>query len=88
MDLAYKLGYSGTGAISMIESGERGMSHDKILDAAELLGVHPCILMTDKEFSTSELRLFTDLTKLLEQSPKSSYIDTIRMILDAALQKI
>jgi len=88
MDLAYKLGYNSTGAISQIESGDRGMGKEKLINAARVLGIHPAILMSDKEFDKRHLKLFSNLTTLIEDEPNSEHLKTIEFLTQQAVNSI
>ena len=88
MDLAYELGYNSTGAISQIETGAKGMGKEKIIKAAGILGIHPAILMSAKEFNKKHLKLFSDLTILIEKSPESEHLKTIELIARSAVNSI
>jgi transcriptional regulator with XRE-family HTH domain len=88
MDLAYELGYNSTGAISQIESGERGMGKDKLIKASKVLGVHPAILMSDKDFNKNHLKLFVDLTALIQTAPDSEHLKTIEFLIQQAVNSI
>jgi transcriptional regulator with XRE-family HTH domain len=56
--LGMLLGYSSNSAISLIESGKRGMGQDKIVHAAKALGVNPAVLLSDRDMSQEELEFY------------------------------
>lgn len=66
LELARKIGYNTTGAVSLIESGKRDISLDKVREIAKVLGVTPHWLMgwaddpfqikTDLEMTIDELQ--------------------------------
>jgi transcriptional regulator with XRE-family HTH domain len=88
MDLAYGLGYNSTGAISQIESGARGMGKLKTLEAAGILGIHPAILMSGIEFDKEQLKMFSDLTTIIEKAPDSDHLKTIKFLIESAIEHI
>ena len=58
LELAQKIGYTTTGAVSLIESGKRDISIDKVREIAKALDVTPHWLMG---WSDSPLEIKTDL---------------------------
>ena len=80
-DVAEALGYNSSGTISLIEAGKSGMSQEKIFDAAKLFGVHPMVLMSEKELSESDLEMYVSLQRLLDRESPSKHYETIRALL-------
>ena len=64
LDLAKKVGYETKGSISMIESGKRDISLDKVREIAKALDVTPHWLMG---WSDSPLEIKTDLELTIDE---------------------
>lgn len=64
LELARRIGYTTTGAISLIESGKRDISIDKVREIAKALDVTPHWLMG---WSDSPLEIKTDLELTIEE---------------------
>ena len=64
LELARRIGYTTTGAISLIESGKRDLSLDKVREIAKALDVTPHWLMG---WSDSPLEIKTDLELTIEE---------------------
>lgn len=64
LELAQKIGYTTTGAISLIESGKRDISIDKVREIAKALDVTPHWLMG---WSDSPLEIKTDLELTIDE---------------------
>ena len=64
MELAQKIGYTTTGAVSLIESGKRDISIDKVREIAKALDVTPHWLMG---WSDSPLEIKTDLELTIDE---------------------
>ena len=64
LELARRIGYTTTGAISLIESGKRDLSLDKVREIAKALDVTPHWLMG---WSDSPLEIKTDLELTIDE---------------------
>lgn len=64
LELARRIGYTTTGAISLIESGKRDISIDKVREIAKALDVTPHWLMG---WSDSPLEIKTDLELTIDE---------------------
>lgn len=64
LELARKIGYTTTGAISLIESGKRDISIDKVREIATALDVTPHWLMG---WADSPLEIKTDLELTIDE---------------------
>lgn len=64
LELAQKIGYTTTGAVSLIESGKRDISIDKVREIAKALDVTPHWLMG---WSDSPLEIKTDLELTIDE---------------------
>ena len=64
LELAQKIGYTTTGAVSLIESGKRDISLDKVCEIAKALDVTPHWLMG---WSASPLTIKTDLELTIDE---------------------
>jgi len=82
LKLAHEIGYSSSGAISLIESGERGMSQDKIVETARLLGIHPSILLSPNDMTKDTIEMFSYLQKAIDN--KSENLPAIKLLLKEA----
>jgi len=54
-DVALPLGYTSSGAFSLIESGERGLNRTKLVQAAKLLDTFPEVLTAEASLTKQEL---------------------------------
>jgi transcriptional regulator with XRE-family HTH domain len=86
VELAKKLGFTSTGAISQIENGLKGMKVESIIRAAEVFGVHPFILLTPYDLGQEETEIITKLFMLLEKHRRQpnmvrSYVQQLLMLL-------
>ena len=64
LELAQKIGYSTTGAVSLIEAGKRDISLEKVCEIARALDVTPHWLMG---WSVSPLTIKTDLEMTIDE---------------------
>jgi transcriptional regulator with XRE-family HTH domain len=64
MELARALGFTSTGAISQVESGQRGLTFESIVNAAKVLGVHAVFLMTPDYIELADFELVAAMLKL------------------------
>jgi transcriptional regulator with XRE-family HTH domain len=62
VELATMLGYTSTGAFSLIESGERGLNRTKLSHAAKVLDTFAEVLTADSKLTKQEI---LDLNKFL-----------------------
>lgn len=67
VELAKELGFTSTGAISQVENGLKGLKVESIVKAAEVLGVHPIVLMTPYELGEEEIEIASELFLLFEK---------------------
>ena len=89
-ELAEELGYSNSGAISLIEQGKKGMSKKKIVKMAELCDVHVAELLqqaTDSilEKETEYVNKFIFLAKSKRKPP---IWDSLLSLIDTAVKEI
>lgn len=68
VELAKQMGFTSTGAISQVESGQRGLTRENILRLSRIFGVHPSVLFTPIAISDEEMRMFVDLMRLVQAS--------------------
>lgn len=87
MDLAGLLGYESTGTISLIESGQKGMDHEKIRKAAQVFGVQMSFLMSEKQLNDEQLDMMINLQMLLDD-PTNRYYQAIKATLETAAADI
>ena len=64
LELAQKIGYNTTGAISLIEAGQRDISIDKVCEIAKALDVTPHYLMG---WSATPITIKTDLELTIDE---------------------
>src|SRR6056297_24187 len=57
---------SGQSFISKVERGDRLMSVENIYRAADVLQVHPAILMSNEQFADQQLEMLINLMKLFK----------------------
>ena len=70
MELAKSLGYTSTGAISLIENGIKGMKHVTVIKAAEFFRISPSVLFSPADMDKDELEIFSAVLKLLDERRK------------------
>lgn len=71
VELATELGFTSTGAISQVENGLKGLKVESIVKAAEVLGVHPIVLITPYELGEEEIEISSELFMLFEKHKRS-----------------
>jgi transcriptional regulator with XRE-family HTH domain len=71
MQLASAIGMTSTGAISQIENGEKGIKLHAILRAADVLGVHPVVLLSVEDLDKNELKLMVDMMAFLKKKHRN-----------------
>ncbi|MFH1981374.1 MAG: helix-turn-helix transcriptional regulator [Pseudomonadota bacterium] len=83
VDLMKAVGYTSTGMVSQIESGERGMTLEKITLAAKFFGVPESFLMNTQEYSDDDLALLRKFTQIVEApaDKKPPYYEAIRTLI-------
>ena len=82
--LGYAIGYKSSGRISQIESGYSEMPMNKKIKAAEVLGVHPDILLINREMSDDELELYVYIRKLFTEKQDQHHINFLKTYLKTA----
>jgi transcriptional regulator with XRE-family HTH domain len=87
VELAKELGYKSTGTISLIENGIKGMKVSSILKVAKFFDIHPAVLLSPLEMEEEDLKMFSDLMKLMERRKKEPdkirpYFEAIRKLLE------
>jgi transcriptional regulator with XRE-family HTH domain len=87
MQLATAIGMTSTGAISQIENGEKGIKLHAILRAADVLGVHPVVLLSVEDMDKDELSLMVDMMSFLKKkhrNPKAlkPHFDAIKRLIE------
>ncbi|MBI9082675.1 MAG: helix-turn-helix transcriptional regulator [Desulfobacterales bacterium] len=82
--LAKLLGYESTGTISQIETGQRGMDHDKICLAAKIFNVDEAELFSTQEYRPEELTMLIRFRQMLAVPVKerSAYYHSIKALLE------
>lgn len=83
-ELGRHLGYNSSGTMSLIETGERGMSKRRIIEAARKLDVHPYILQTPDEIPHGELILISEIIKVVLDPSKKQTKEAISAIVSQA----
>lgn len=81
MDLAFRLGYSSSGTLSLIERGEREMDREKMLQVAEIFGVHPAVMLSPHEMDDEDLQMVIDLMSVIKKKYKSPHYRSIQRLL-------
>lgn len=57
LELAYDLGYNSSGTISLIETGQKAMSFDKIEKVARLFNVSPGFFFDNSDIAETDINL-------------------------------
>ena len=63
LELGRKLGFTGRGTISQVESGKRSLKLESIIKAAKFFGVHPAVLISP--FPIEDFNDFKVLSKVI-----------------------
>ena len=87
MQLATAIGMTSTGAISQIENGEKGIKLHAILRAADVLGVHPVVLLSVEDLDKDELKLMVDMMSFLKKKHRNPralkpHLDAIKRLIE------
>jgi transcriptional regulator with XRE-family HTH domain len=69
MELAKALGYESTGTISQIENGERGMKAEKMVLAANFLGIPLEVLAGGSVMDVEDLKMISMLVEMAKLPP-------------------
>jgi len=85
--VAEALGYEGSGTISQIEKGKKGMKNEKIKEAAKLFKVNPHVLMSGRNYKNDELQMHIDLETVIQQRRKSEHFEAIKSLLRLAAKE-
>ena len=90
VELAEKVGYVSSGAISEIESGDKAPSIEKLEAIAEVLRVPVSILVTPIDFNGFDKKklLFSDLVMLLDKAGDIPALDILHTIVKSELEKV
>ena len=70
----------GQSFISKVERGERMLSMENVIRAADVLGVHPAILLSDEELTDDQLETVINLFKIFNKGTRSQF-EAIRDLL-------
>lgn len=90
MELARKIGYTSTGAISDVESGKKALEMEKLQKVADALQVTVSVLVTPIEYDSVPKKavLIADLVSLLSKTGDLPAIDILQTIVSAELEKL
>ena len=83
--LADVLNYKSNGGISLVESGKRGMSQDRIMKAADFFDIEHAALFSARDMSKAELKSRINLTVAYRN--KSNLLPAIEELLEKAAQQ-
>jgi transcriptional regulator with XRE-family HTH domain len=67
VELGNAIGMSSSGAISQIENGEKGIKLHAIIRAADVLGVHPMVLLGTDDLEKDELVVMVSMLAFLKK---------------------
>ena len=84
VELGEKLGYESSGAISLIESGLRGMDKEKIFRAAKVFGIDVVFLLSDHEHTPREAKQIISFYNYIHRETPSIHTDSIESLLALA----
>jgi transcriptional regulator with XRE-family HTH domain len=90
MELAQKIGYTSTGSISDVESGNKALAIEKLQIAADALQVPVSLLVTPIDYDSTEKKaiLLADMVMLFRKTGDIPAIDIIQTIVDSELDKL
>lgn len=80
IELAKRLGYSSTGALSLIESGERGLNKTKLIQAASVLGTRQEVLTTETPLTQEELIDMDKFLHILTDKKHPRYLELKKLL--------
>lgn len=83
-DVAFALGYSSSGTISQVESGEIFMKQEKIYRAAEFFQIPAAALMMPIEMDEEQLAAMIDFLALIKTGKNSPHYKTIITLIEMA----
>lgn len=78
LELAAAIGYKSSGAISLIERGERGMNKTNIKKAARTLAVHPYVLTAEETLTGDQLILLNQFMRILKDPNQAPHFKDIK----------
>lgn len=84
-ELGALLGYHSSGMISQVENGLRGMDREKIKKAAEIFGVPFSVMMSEQDYSDTDLEMFRNLKTVID-NPYAGHYDMVRDLLASAVK--
>ena len=80
-ELALALGYSNNSQLSEFENGKGMLPLDKILKAAEILGVPPWFLVTDDDCTSREIELMSLFYRKMIKAKNHKHAESIEHLL-------
>lgn len=87
VELGKAVGMSSSGAISQIENGEKGIKLHAILRVADILGVHPIVLLNLDDLDKEELKLMVDMMSFMKKKHRDPaalkpHFDAIKRLIE------
>jgi transcriptional regulator with XRE-family HTH domain len=82
-DLRHMLGYDSATMISLIESGKKGMSMEKLARAAEVFNVNEAFLLSRKPLNDEQIQMIINLNRVVEM-PESPIYALVKNVLDGS----
>ncbi len=79
-DVMEALGWTSTGAVSLVEQGKRGMSFQNIAKSAKLLNVPVAVLMNTEDYTSERLQMVVMMMDLIS-GPKNEEFKAIKTFL-------
>ena len=89
MELAEKIGYKSSGALSDVENGKKALANDKLQSMAEVLDVPVALLVTPFNYDDTDEKasLVADLLELMSKGKDVPALSAIHAIITAELSK-
>lgn len=80
IELAKRLGYNSTGALSLIESGERGLNKVKLNQAASVLGTFQEVFTTETPLTQDQLIDMDKFLHIIKDKKHPQYLDLKKIL--------
>ena len=82
-DLQQALGYDSATMVSLIESGRKGMSMEKLSKAAEFFGVNEAFFLSRKPLTDDQIQMIVDVNRIVEQ-PNTPLFAMVKGVLESS----
>lgn len=80
-EIADICGYSSDKMVGHIETGRRGMKHDKIKLLAEYVGIDYHFIIDDNDYSIEQLKLLKECSSIIKQKDSHPFYPVLKKLL-------